>query len=268
MNNDMTPEQKAITPRSVYAFDGRGFSKTEVAIIREIPLQIFHNDRLLATIACTGLHVDELAMGYLASEGLIQKASDINDMQIDAGAGIVRILTAAAMTPGPSDEHFRGNIASSGARSTLKEGHHKLSGPIAQDALQLSPDQVLQLMDAFIDLCHLHRITRGTHGAALSDGKEILAVREDIGRHNALDMLAGYALLNQLDCSDKAILRTGRVSTEIVYKAWNLGVPVVLSLAVPTVRAMQLADKAGITLIGAIRGRSMQIYTHERRIGL
>jgi FdhD protein len=242
----MTPEQKGLVPCPVYTFDGRGFSKTEVDIIREIPLQIFLNERPLATIACTGLHVDELAMGYLASEGLIQKASDIKDMWIDTAAGIIRILTAAAMTPGPSDDPFRGNIASSGARSSLKEGYHKLPGPMTQDALQLSPDQVLQLMDQFIDLCHLHRITRGTHGAALSDGQGILVVREDIGRHNTIDMLAGYALLNHLD----------------------LGVPVVVSLSVPTAQAMQLANEAGITLIGAVRGRSMQIYTHERRIGL
>jgi FdhD protein len=264
----MTSEQKGFAPRPVYTFDGRRFSKTEVDIIREIPLQIFLNERPLATIACTGLHVDELAMGYLASEGLIQKASDIKDMRVDSEAGIIRILTDAAKTPGPSDGPFRGNIASSGARSSLKEGHHNLPGPMTQDALLLSPDQVLQLMDQFIDQCHLHRITRGTHGAALSDGKGILVVREDIGRHNTLDMLAGYALLNHLNCSDKIILRTGRASTEIIYKVWNLGVPVVLSLAVPTTQAMQLANEAGITLVGAIRGRSMQIYTHERRIGL
>jgi FdhD protein len=134
--------------------------------------------------------------------------------------------------------------------------------------MHLSPERVLQLMDEFIKLCRLHTITRGTHGAALTDGKEIIVVREDIGRHNALDMLAGYALSNHLDCSDKAVLRTGRVSTEIVYKVWNLGIPVVVSLAAPTTRAIQLAGDAGITLIGAIRGISMQVYTHERRVGL
>jgi FdhD protein len=264
----MMPEQKGFVPRPVFTFDGRGFSKTESAIVREIPLQIYLNEQPLATIACTGLHLDELALGYLASEGLIQKDSDIKDMQMDAAAGIIRVLTDAATEPGKRNEIFRGNIASSGARSSLKEGQRKLPGPMTQDALQLSPDQVLQLMDRFIDQCHLHGITRGTHGAALSDGKEILVLREDIGRHNAIDMLAGYALLHHLDCSDKALLRTGRASTEIVYKAWNLGTPVVVSLSVPTAQAMQLAGDAGMTLIGAVRGRSMQIYTHERRIGL
>jgi FdhD protein len=75
-------------------------------------------------------------------------------------------------------------------------------------------------------------------------------------------------LLKNMDCRDHAMLRTGRVSSEIVQKVRHLGIPVVVSLAVPTTLAIQLAAEAGITLIGAIRGRSMQVYTHERRIGL
>ncbi|MFH1079243.1 MAG: formate dehydrogenase accessory sulfurtransferase FdhD [Pseudomonadota bacterium] len=264
----MTPAEKGITPFPVYAFDGRAFSKTDADIIQEMPLQIFFNGRHLATIACTGLHVDELALGYLKSEGFIKDSSDIQDVRIDPEAGTVQLLTAAATTPDPTDNSFRGSIASSGARTRLGESHHHLSAPIRQDALILSPEQVLQLMDEFIERCRLHAITRGTHGAALTDGKEILVVREDIGRHNALDMLAGHALLNHWDCSDKAVLRTGRISMEIVYKAWNLGISVVVSLAAPTTRAIQLAGNAGITLIGAIRGKSMQVYTHERRVGL
>ncbi len=264
----MTPAEKGITTYPVYTFDGRAFFKADVDIIQEMPLQIFLNGQHLVTIACTGLHVDELAMGYLKSEGFIKDSSDIQDVRIDAEAGAVHLLTAAAMTQGPTDNHFSGSIASSGARTRFGDSHHHLFAPVRQDALHLPPEQVLQLMDGFIELCRLHAITRGTHGAALTDGKEILVVREDIGRHNALDMLAGYALSHQWDCSDKAVLRTGRVSTEIVYKVWNLGIPVVVSLAAPTARAIQLAGDAGITLIGAIRGRSMQVYTHERRVVL
>jgi FdhD protein len=264
----MQTVSEGMTSCPVYTFDGQGFSRTDADIIREISLQIFFNERQLATIACTGIHLDELAVGYLKSEGLIRDASDIRDIRIDPEAGAVHLITAAAVSSEPTDDLFRGNIASSGARSRLRGGHHDLDRPTMRDALQMSPHQVLQLMDRFIDLCRLHRVTRGTHGAALTDGKEILVVREDIGRHNTLDMLAGYALLHACDCSDKAILRTGRVSSEIVYKVWNLGIPVVVSLAAPTARAIELAGEAGITLIGAIRGKSMQVYTHERRIGL
>ena len=264
----MKPAPKGVASFPVHAFDGRHFSRTEVPLIQETSLAVFLNGRPLATIACTGLHLDELALGYLKSEGLITDASDIRDMRINPEAVAVHLLTAADAASGPTDAPFRGNIASSGARSRSGSGRHRLPAPLTQDVLRLSPEQVLQLMDTFIDLCRLHAETRGTHGAALTDGKEILVLREDIGRHNAIDMLVGYALLNHWDCSDKAVLRTGRVSTEIIYKLWNLGVPVIVSLAAPTARAVELAAEAGMTLIGAIRGRSMQVYTHERRIGL
>jgi FdhD protein len=264
----MTSAEKGVASLPIYTFDGRHFSRKEATFIQEMSLDVFLNERRLATIACTGLHTDELALGYLKSEGLIRDASDIRDMRIDPNAGAVHLLTSAAVAPGPADNPFRGSIASSGARSRLANGSHRLFDPIRQDGLKLSPEQVLHLMEAFIDRCTMHAETRGTHGAALTDGNEILVVREDIGRHNAIDMLAGYAILHHWDCSDKAVLRTGRVSTEIVFKLWNLGVPLVVSLAAPTLRAIELATEAGMTLIGAVRGRSMQVYTHERRIGL
>ena len=264
----MTPPEKSVVSLPVFTFDGRHFSKKQVALIREMPLEIFLNGRRLAIIACSGLHMDELALGYLRSEGFISGASDIRDIRIDLEAGAVYLLTSADLASGPTVDCFTDNIASSGARSRFGNSRRNLFNPLIQEVLSLSPEQVLQLMDAFIDLCYLHAETRGTHGAALTDGKEILLVREDIGRHNAIDMLTGYAILHHWDCSDKAVLRTGRVSTEIVYKVWNLGAPLVVSMAAPTMRAIELAEEAGMTLIGAIRGRSMQVYTHERRIGL
>lgn len=266
----MAPAEKGITTFPVYTFDGRDFSKADVDVIQEVPLQIFFNGRHLATIACTGIYTDELAIGYLKSEGLIRAAPDITEMRVDTDAEtvVIHILSAVVMAPDTAKDTFRGNIASSGARSRLRGDQPGPSMPIITDELQVSPGRVLHLMDRFIDLCRLHRITRGTHGAALTDGQEILVAREDIGRHNAIDMLAGHALLHQWECSDKAVLRTGRVSTEIVHKVWNLGIPVIVSLAAPTSRAIELAGEAGITLIGAVRGKSMQVYTHERRVGL
>jgi FdhD protein len=264
----MQPLQEGVTSCPVYIFDGREFSKTDVDIIQEISLQVFFNERHLATIACTGIHLDELAVGYLKSEGLLEGRADIRDIHVDTKAGLVHVFTNKDMAQEPAQDSFKGNIASSGARSRLKAGQSDRGRPTIRVPMQMSPHAVLQWMNSFIELCRLHARTRGTHGAALVDGSGILVVREDIGRHNAIDMLAGYALMHTWNCSEKAVLRTGRVSSEIVYKLWNLGIPVVVSLAAPTACAIALADEAGITLIGAIRGSSMQVYTHERRMGL
>ena len=123
------------------------------------------------------------------------------------------------------------------------------------------------MMDDFLSMASLHDSTGGTHAAALATvNAEIIAVREDIGRHNTIDMLGGYALLGGIDLSDKTIVRTGRVSSEIVHKVWCLGVPVVISISVPTTLAIELAEEAGITIIGSVRGGKFIVYTHPERI--
>lgn len=251
----------------VYRFDGRQFSGKDIPVVSEVPLQIHLNGRHMATIACTGLHLDELALGYLKSEGFITTASDITEMRIDAERGTVHLRSASIAVPESADGAFPTDIASSGARSRITGAGCGPFEPLGPEGIRLSPQKILRLMDAFIERCPLHALTRGTHGAALTDGEEILVVREDIGRHNALDMLAGHTMLNRWNCAEKAILRTGRISREIVHKVWNLGIPVVVSLAVPTLGAIALATEAGITLVGALRGNTMNVYTHERRIG-
>jgi FdhD protein len=81
-------------------------------------------------------------------------------------------------------------------------------------------------------------------------------------------MLGGYALIQEIDCSDKCIVRTGRVSLEIVNKVWNLGIPILISLSVPTTAAIHLSLEAGITLIGSVRNGKMNVYCHEWRVNV
>jgi FdhD protein len=123
-------------------------------------------------------------------------------------------------------------------------------------------------MNDFLGQCRLHDLTGGTHGAAFARRAGLIVVREDIGRHNTIDMLGGYALLNDLDCNDIVIVRTGRASTEIVHKVWTLKVPILISISVPTTSAISEAEAAGITLVGSVRRGNLKIYTHERRIHL
>ena len=112
----------------------------------------------------------------------------------------------------------------------------------------------------------LHEETWGTHCSALAAAGRLIAVREDIGRHNTLDMLGGFALLQGMDLSDKAVLTTGRISAEIVAKVRRMGAPVIISHSAPTSRAIELARAQGMTLIGYVRNGRMKIYSGENRV--
>ncbi|NPU83270.1 MAG: formate dehydrogenase accessory sulfurtransferase FdhD [Syntrophaceae bacterium] len=257
----------------VLAYREDTFRPDTAPIIREVLLEVRLDGRRVAAIACTGEHAEELAIGFLRSEGRIGQREDIGrieqaqDIATDlAWPGEIRsvdVRTAGGASR-PEPTAGGGTIASSGARSSCR---WPAGTSLAPGLPTLTPGQAFHLVDGLVEACVLHERTRGTHGAALAAPDRILAVREDIGRHNALDMLSGHALLNGIDCTDKILVRTGRASLEIVSKAACMGIPVLLSLGAPTAEAVRLAARTGITLAGSVRGQSMIVYTHETRIG-
>ena len=275
----MTPEKYpvGIERFDIQVYDSRGFSRTTTEIIREIPLEIFLNNQRVVTIACTGNHVKELAVGFLRAEGLIRTLTDLKKIEVSDDRGAVDVYTGEAYPP-----HFDTSktIYSSGARLRRSEGGPqypdvgvdpsvRLRGEDGREGAPfpfITPEKVLSLMESLLDSSYLHNITHGTHCSALANGNGILVLREDIGRHNTIDMIGGYTLLEGIDCSDKIILTTGRVSSEIVNKVGKLGAPVIISHSAPTSHAIHLLKEAGITLIGYVRGGKMNIYSHEGRV--
>ena len=255
-------EPRGIEMADVLRYTGGRYVPDTIGIIRECPLEVIINGEPLATIACLGLHSDELAVGFLRSEGVLTVREDLQGLDISADGLTVRVTTATA-TPTRPDRGF--NVASSGARG--RSDDWPVFEKTTEDPILYPPETILRLMDEMVDQARHHQTTRGTHCAALADQKGILALREDIGRHNCLDMLVGYCFLNGIDASDKLLLRTGRVSSEIVRKVWYLGARQVASLSVPTAAAIEMAEKTGIMLLGAVRNDQMTIYTQKFQIG-
>ncbi len=241
----------------ISAYEGGKFVSQNDRLVREIPLDVYLDRRRLVTIACAGLHVEELAVGFLRSEGMLRGRDDLAAVEVSPDRKQVWIQTSTGWDkPDPAAVKV---LASSGSLGSGTPPGGQAGGPVT-DWISLSPETILDLMERFLLQARLHEETGGTHAAALVRNGEILIIREDIGRHNAMDMLGGYALLHGLDCSDIAIFRTGRVSSEIVQKAWRLGVPLVCSLSVPTTQAVEMARQAGMTLVGAVRQGRMKIY--------
>lgn len=247
------PEIKKIKVKSF--LDGI-FTNTDTAVAPECILQIFLNEKPLTSIACLGAHIDELAVGFLHTEGFIERWEDIREIRTDPSIPSVHIVTRMK-TPLISSETI---IFFSGA----KFGQRPPSIPEkASSSPDISPQEIFDIMEEMVRKSQIHELTRGTHSAALATRKGIICLREDIGRHNCLDMLDGYCLLQGINARDKFIFRTGRVSSEIVRKVIRMGSKIVVSLSVPTFEAVELAREAGVTLIGRVTERGMVVFTNE-----
>lgn len=246
----------------IRVFDGDAITDVLEPVIKELSFGLNVNGRDLVALACTGIHLEELAAGWLRSEGMISSRDDIESINIDQD--IPR--AAVKLKKDIAAEKMIRSIGSSGGRSIVKgatEGHR----PAPQAAeVRISPRQVIMLIRGLMQSSKIHDLTRGTHCSALADSGKIIASREDIGRHNTIDMLGGYSLLNGIDCADKVLLTTGRVSSEIIYKACRIGVPFIISHSAATSRAIVLAGEMGISLVGYVRGGRFKIYAGSHRI--
>lgn len=243
--------------REIYWFDGAGLAKRSVSVIRESVLRVFLNGRAVVEIACLGTHGEELAVGFLRSEGLLVRRDDLRS--VTAARGEIRIEAAVAAG---TAEGRPALLLSSGSRET--GGKPPESVPFS--SLPFSARDVSTLMEEHLGATKLHARTRGTHGSSLAGEAGILLTREDIGRHNTIDMIGGHLFLRNGEGSGKILLTTGRLSSEMVRKVWNLGIPALASHAAATSEGIETARKGGLTLIGCVRNGTMKIYTHHERI--
>jgi FdhD protein len=218
----------------------------------------------------------ELAAGFLLTEGLIQSREQITALGMDlenqttnSGNVVqVRLTPEAAPDISKMQRHFfaASSCGICGKASIDSVRSRSLQTP--NPDFHLAPEILVALPDALRASQAVFGRTGGLHGAALfSASGELLVVREDIGRHNAVDKIAGWALLeNRIPLSNEALLVSGRGGFEIVQKAIVAGIPIVASVSAPSSLAVQLAREMGLTLIGFLRGRRFVIYAGEERL--
>lgn len=135
-----------------------------------------------------------------------------------------------------------------------------------RNPISFTPEQCISLMQMMQSQADTFQRTGGVHNAALCDRDGVVISRVDIGRHNALDKIYGHCLKNDISLEDKALVFSGRISSEIVVKTSKIGCAVLLSKSAPTELALQLADQLGMTTLGFIRNQSFNVYTHPERI--
>jgi FdhD protein len=227
----------------VSRFSGSNRKKTEDYVVREYHLTITLNDREMITLPCSPLDLDSLAVGYLVSEGYIRDKSEIRNILVDEEKGSIRLETDNA-----------------GAAAS------KLPGTRINSDYKISAGEVYGLMDRFVSRSEVFDTTGGVHSAALCDRQDIIVFKDDIGRNNTIDKMFGECFLKDIPLEERVVILSCRMSSEILYKIIRRRIPVIISKSPPTDYGVKLADEMGITLLGFVRGKRMNAYTHDWRI--
>jgi len=240
----------------------------------EEPLEIRLAGRHFTITMRTPGHDEELVAGFLLAEGFITRFAEIGEIRRirDAkGRDEPNVLDVILNVPAASlRERLKRNfVVSSSCGVCGKTSIEALERRIAplKGNLHISAETILQMPSRMRAAQQVFAATGGLHAAAIFRKTELLVLREDIGRHNAVDKVIGYALAACLTpLHDAAMMVSGRLSFEIVQKAASAGVSILCAVSAPSSLAVDLADGLGVTLIGFLRERSFNIYTHRERI--
>ena len=239
----------------------------EDEVVREVPLTIEVNGRELVTLLCSPVGLRELTFGFLLSEGILRRDEPRPEVEINEAGGYAQVTLARAL--GPEVGRALSRLVGSGcaaSASFYRAADAEQAKPV-QSRIKVSRPVIWTLMKTFQARSELYRRTGGVHAAGLATAAgEIVAFSEDIGRHNALDRIIGEAYLRGRPLGDMILLSSGRISSELVVKAVKAELPVLVSRAAPTDLAVLLARKLGLTLVGFVRGRRLNVYAAAERV--
>lgn len=230
-------------------------------VISEQAVTLTVNGEEWVTLMCTPTFLEALAVGFLFNEGLIRSIDEVAILQPCENEQNVDIWLTHALG---RTRTWRRTSGCTGGMTQVDAGED-LHVP-SWGQVQVEPEQIIQWMEDLYRHQELYHTARGVHASALSDGERLVVQCEDIGRHNTLDKLSGWVLLNGFSSSQKIILTTGRISSEMLQKSARLGAGIVVSRTSPTSASVALAERWGITLIGYARRTRLTVYTHPQRL--
>ncbi len=269
MAHDTEPSADGGTTTPVRVLRIRDGERVEAddRVVREETVVLVVGGRRLLRVQCLPEAVEDLAIGLLATSGLLEPGAPVPDVAYDAAAHRV---TAALDVP-------EEQIAALEASMTLGSGCGAALSPTGQfdpfdcsrkldTAFAVETGVIQRAMTAFVARSELFRQTGGVHSAAICHGEQVVAFADDIGRHNAFDKVIGACRRQGIDLIDKLALVTGRLSRELVAKAVPVSLPVLVSRGAPTDAGIDLARLANLTLIGFARARRLNVYTAPWRL--
>jgi FdhD protein len=239
-------------------------------IPEETALALTYNGGTYAVMMATPRDLEDFAIGFSLSEGIIQSPADIDSLDIvDLDDGIELRMWLAQSRADRLSERRRHIAGPTGCGLCGIDSIAEAVRPAATVAhgRSFSPREIMTAMQSIPPLQPINIETRAVHAAAFwTPARGIAALREDVGRHNALDKLAGALAHQQLAANEGMVLLTSRVSDEMVQKAAAMGAPLMVAVSAPTALAVRMAEAAGITLAAIARADGFEIFSHPERI--
>ncbi len=243
----------------IHAYHDGKLSREEVAVVSEFPLKLIVNGRELATLIASPHDLRFLVAGFLRVNGFVRSVTDFQMLSVCSD-----MSTANVRVKGEIPEKLKPVLTSgcgTGITFTLP-GSDMPDRSFFPENRKVLPADLFSLMEELARRAEQYRSHGGIHSAAVGEGGKILFYAEDLGRHNTVDRLAGEALLREVDLAGKSLVTSGRISSEMVAKAANLGIAVLASRTSPTDMAVRLAEEQGIMMVGYLRGGKFFVYSH------
>ena len=254
--------QQSVNHNIVRVTQGRS-EQLQRQVVEEYPLRLQVNGNELITLVCSPHQLNFLLAGFFRLQGFADSLDDILSMGVCQDFGLAQVRLS-----GELPERMEPTLTSGCGTGIAYNLPQQLIDQSQQRNRHYNSHHVVRLMKQLHKKTELYRSHGGIHSAAVGDNTGLLLHAEDIGRHNTFDRLAGEAWFKEIDLQDKMLVTSGRVATEMVSKAARLGIGLIASRTSPTDKAITLCEQAGITLVGYLRGTSMEIYTHAEQLQL
>lgn len=233
------------------------FADAEISVVIEKEFLIHVNGRPMVTASITPGMEKEFTVGYLFGQGFIDDISEIDSIKIERDAAKVELKTDGKIPERLANTGYR--IVSGGGKAVYFD---KVTLPVINSGLKTGKSKIFRAMNALFEKSKTYGDTEGVHAAGLfTSGASPVCITEDIGRHNTLDKLIGYALINRVDCRDVFLVSTGRMASEMVTKICRASIPIVATKTAVTDAGLDIGDRCGLTIIGFVRDAGNRINT-------
>ena len=226
----------------------------DVELVGERALTLYVDKQEIVTLMTIGSNPELLTLGYLKNQGFFESIEEIKVVQVDWQTEAVAVVTHASNSDFSEQMAQRTVTTGCGQGTVFGRLIEKLQ-KITMPEVIVKQSMLYALLDSLREYNEVYKKAGAVHGCALCSGTDIDFFVEDVGRHNAVDAIAGYMWLNDIKGDDKIFYTTGRLTSEMVIKVTQMGIPILISRSGATQMGLEMAQQAGVTMISRIRGK-------------